>query len=255
MPRSSKRVSFPNGRGQQLAGIMEWPEQPPIAFALFSHCFTCTKDLKATVRVSRRLAEQGICVLRYDFTGLADSEGDFSESNFTTNCQDLLAAAKYLQDHHQAPQLLIGHSLGGTATAVMANQVESAKAIVTIASPSSTARLAGFLAESSPEIETQGQGVVNIGGFDFTLKRQLLEDLQAHDIQQQIGQLKVPILMFHSPQDATLPYSWGLKMFDAVTCTKSFVTLDGSDHLLVRRPDDVTFVADTIALWASRYLS
>ncbi len=123
MPRTSKRVSFDNGRGETLTGILESPGQTPTAYALFSHCFTCTKDLKATVRVSRRLAEHGLAVLRYDFTGLADSEGDFSLSNFTTNCQDLLAAARFLQESYEAPALLIGHSLGGTATAVVANQI------------------------------------------------------------------------------------------------------------------------------------
>ena len=232
MSRTSKRVTFSNGRGQQLSGIMEWPEQEPLAFAVFSHCFTCTKDLKATVRVSRRLAENGLCVLRYDFTGLADSEGDFSASNFTTNCQDLVAACDFLEAEHQAPRLLIGHSLGGTATALMANQVASAKAVVTIASPSSTHRLAGFLAESSPDIEALGQGVVNIGGFDFELKKQLLDDLRSYDIKSRIGELRLPILIFHSPEDRTLPYRWGLGMFDSVSSPKSFVTLDGADHLV-----------------------
>ena len=251
--RTSERVSFPNGRGQQLSGIMEWPAEPPRAFALFSHCFTCTKDLKATVRVSRRLADNGICVLRYDFTGLADSEGDFSETNFTTNCQDLLAAANFLEEQHQGPSLLIGHSLGGTATATMANQIQSATAVVTIASPSSTERLAGFLVESSPEILAEGSGVVNIGGFQYTLKKQLIDDLRSYEIEQRVAELQSPILIFHSPQDQTLPYSWGLKMFEAANSPKSFVTLDGSDHLLVDRRDDVNFVADMISQWFTRY--
>jgi len=254
MKRTSKRVSFPNGRGQQLAGILEWPARQPRAFALFSHCFTCTKDLKATVRVSRRLAEHGICVLRYDFTGLADSEGNFSDSNFSSNCQDLLAAARFLDAEFQAPQLLIGHSLGGTATAVTANQIPTAKAVVTIASPSSTQRLADFLDESSPRIMQEGSGTVNIGGFEYTLKPQLLQDLRSYDIPARVAELQTPILLFHSPQDETLPYHWGLKMFEAVTSTKSFITLDESDHLLVNRQDDINFVADLINQWSHRYL-
>ena len=254
MKRTSQRVSFDNGRGQKLSGILEMPTADVRAYALFSHCFTCTKDLKATVRVSRRLAEHGIAVLRYDFTGLADSEGDFSETNFSTNCADLLAAAQFLEREHEAPQLLVGHSLGGTATAVMAKQVPSAKAVVTIASPSSTERLAAFLDRSCPEIAREGSGKVTIGGFEFTLKRQLLDDLLSYDIEQRVGELRSPILIFHSPQDETLPYSWGLKMFDSVNSAKSFVTLDGSDHLLVKRPDDVNYVADMIQQWASRYL-
>ncbi|MGI9518878.1 MAG: alpha/beta hydrolase [Pirellulaceae bacterium] len=255
MRGKSNRVTFDNGRGQQLAGIMEWPaESPPRAFALFSHCFTCTKDLKATVRVSRRLAEHGFCVLRYDFTGLADSQGDFSKTNFTTNCQDLLAAADFLNDQFEGPALLIGHSLGGTATAMMGNQVVSAKAITTIASPSSTHRLANYLAQTNPEIEEQGSGTVVIGGSQFTLKKQLLDDLRSYDIEKSMGELRLPMLMFHSPLDQTLPYSWGLKMFDSVNSPKSFITLDGSDHLLVNRPDDVNYVADLIEQWMGRYI-
>ena len=254
MKRTSKRITFENGRGQNLSGILEMPEGAVHHYALFSHCFTCTKDLKATVRISRRLAEHGVAVLRYDFTGLADSEGDFSETNFTTNCQDLLAAADFLGKEFEAPALLIGHSLGGTATTVMANRVESAKAVVTIASPSSTERLAGFLDRSCPEIASEGSGVVNIGGFDFTLKKQLLDDLLSHDIESLVGNLNVPVLIFHSPEDATLSYEWGLKMFDAVSSPKSFVTLPGSDHLLVKQREDVHYVADLIHAWATRYV-
>ena len=252
--RITKRVSFPNGRGQTLAGVMEWPQGTPRAFALFSHCFTCTKDLKATVRISRALAEQGICVLRYDFTGLADSEGDFSETNFTTNCQDLTAAVHFLEQEYAAPQLLIGHSLGGTATAFMANHIESARCIVTIASPSSTERLANFLLECEPNIGRVGEGLVNIGGFDYLIKHQLIDNLRSIQIEEALEQLSRPVLIFHSPQDETLPYHWGLKMFNTIQSPKTFVTLDDSDHLLVKRPDDVDFVASMITTWSSRFL-
>ena len=254
MPRKSQRVTFPNGRGQSLTGIIEWPEDEPACFAIYSHCFTCTKDLKASVRVSRRLAENGIAVLRYDFTGLADSEGDFSDTNFTTNCLDLKSAAEFLEREFQGPKLLVGHSLGGTATVVVANEIPTAKAVVTIASPSSTERLAGFLAESAPTIASEGSGVVNIGGFDFALKKQILDDLRSYNIPANVAELKLPMLIFHSPQDKTLPYSWGLKMFDSVTSPKSFITLDNSDHLLVRNPKDIRFVSDMISSWASRYI-
>ena len=251
---TSKRVKFDNGRGEVLSGIMEWPAGVPQAFALFSHCFTCGKDLKATVRISRRLAEHGVAVLRYDFTGLGDSDGDFSQTNFTTNCQDIEAAARFLQEKHSAPSLLIGHSLGGTASATTANKIDSVRAVVTIASPGSTLRLAEFLSESNPQIEEDGEGTVNIGGFNYLLRRQLLEDLRSFDIETEIGKLRLPILMFHSTADRTLPYSRGVRMFEAVTSPKSFVTLDGSDHLLVDRPDDANYVADMIQGWSSRYL-
>lgn len=252
--RGSKRIKFDNGRGESLSGIMEWPAEVPRAFAIFSHCFTCGKDLKATVRISRRLAEHGLCVLRYDFTGLGDSEGDFSQSNFTTNCLDVQAAARFLEVEHTSPALLVGHSLGGTASAITADKIESVRAVVTIASPGSTRRLAGFLSDSNPKIAAEGFGTVTIGGFSYLLRRQLLEDLQGYDIETGIGQLRKPILMFHSPADSTLPYSWGLRMFEAVTSPKSFVTLDGSDHLLADRPNDANYVADMIQGWSSRYL-
>ncbi len=255
MRRVSKRVAFDNGRGQQLGGIMEWPAVEPHAFAVFSHCFTCTKDLKATVRISRRLAHHGICVLRYDFTGLADSQGDFGESNFTTNCLDLRAAAQFLADQYCPPQILVGHSLGGTATAVTADLIDSVVAVATIASPGSTHRLAGYLDQANPDIAATGSGMVNIGGFDFTLKQQLLDDLRSYDIESELGKLTLPILMFHSPADQTVPYGWGLKMFDAVRSPKSFVTLTDADHLLVSHPQDVNYVADLIHQWSAPYLA
>ena len=254
MKRTSTRVSFDNGRGQKLSGIIEWPVGKPQSFVIFSHCFTCTKDLKATVRISRRLAENGFSVLRFDFTGLADSEGDFPETNFSTNCLDLKAASRFLSKEFEPPELLVGHSLGGTATALTADDIESVKAIVTIASPGSTVRLADYLSGANPEIESRGRGKVTIGGFDFLLKKQLLDDLRSYNIESAISKVNLPMLIFHSPEDQTLPYSWGLKMFDTVKSPKSFVTLDGSDHLLVNRPDDVNFVADLITQWSQRFL-
>lgn len=255
MKRTSKRIRFDNGRGELLSGIIETPTAPPRATALFSHCFTCGKDLKATVHISRRLAAHGIAVLRYDFTGLGESEGDFSRTNFTTNIEDIEAAARYLAEHEEAPSVLIGHSLGGTASALASRQIDSIKAVVTIASPSSTGRLADFIARSNPEIESDGRGEVTIGNTSLLIRREMLDDFRDYDIESVVGQVTVPILMFHSPDDQTLPYSWGLKMFDAVQSPKSFVTLDGSDHLLVDRPGDFDYVADVIFAWLQRYLA
>jgi putative redox protein len=259
MKHRSTRVAFDNGRGQRLTGIIDWPAavgdaQPATRFALVSHCFTCTKDLKALVRISRRLAEHGWSVLRYDFTGLGDSSGDFSQTNFSTTCDDLVAAAEFLGQHHEPPQLLVGHSLGGTASVVAASRIASAKSIATIASPSSTQRLAGFLASQNPAIEAEGQGEVVIGQRTYLLRRQLFDDLRQYDIETIVGRQELPILMFHSPADETLPYEWGLRMFAAARGPKSFVTLDGADHLLVNQPHDAEFVADMIATWAARYV-
>ena len=253
MKRRSDRVSFDNGRHEKLAGIIEWPDEEPRAFVLFSHCFTCGKDLKAIVRISRELAARGMAVLRFDFTGLGDSHGDFAKTNFSTNCQDILAAAKYLEFNHRAPELLVGHSLGGTATTVVANQIQSCRAIATIASPSSTRRLAGVLEKHNPEIVAQGEAVVTIGGTKLTMRRQLIDNLREHDIEDEIARLERPILMFHSPADQTLPYEWGLRMFELATAPKSFVTLDGADHLLVNQEGDVPFVASMIDHWFRRY--
>ncbi len=255
MKRLSKRVSFDNGRGERLAGIMDWPvTESPRAFATFSHCFTCGKDLKANVHIARRLAEHGFCVLRYDFTGIGESQGDFSQTNFTTNCDDLRAAVAFLTREFSPPQLLVGHSMGGTATAVTANEFDSVRAVATLASPGSTHRLAGVLVQSNPEIAATGEGIVKIGGTDYTIRRQLLEDLRARDIEAELAALRLPILMLHSPDDETLPYGWGLKMFDAVQSPKSFVSLDGANHLLTRRAGEPKYVADLIHHWSSRYL-
>jgi fermentation-respiration switch protein FrsA (DUF1100 family) len=254
MKRDSRRVRFESGRGSLLSGVLEWPEHEPRNFAVLSHCFTCGKDLKAIVRIARRLARSGIAVLRFDFTGIGESEGDFSQTSLSTNCEDILAAARYLENEHSAPALLIGLSLGGTASVLVAGKVPSARVVATIASPGSTGRLAGFLSDSNPEIESNGAGHVVIGGVPRLIRRQLLDDLRSYDILERMGTLTVPILMFHSPQDDLLPYSWGLQVFEAATGAKSFITLDGADHLLTERPGDAEYVADMIAGWSSRYL-
>ena len=255
MNRHSQRVRFDNGRGQLLAGILDLPESEPAFYAVFSHCFTCTKDIKATVHISRHLTQYGIGTLRYDFTGLGDSQGKFSDTNFSTNCQDLLAACRFLGEQYSPPRLLIGHSLGGTATVTTANDVGSAQAVVTIASPSSTRHLAGFLEKTNPEIDRQGEGDVVIGGRTFRLKKQLLDSLRSHNIETTTAELKKPILMFHSPADMTVPYEWGLRMFELALSPKAFITLDGADHLLINQSGDVPFVADSIGHWVGRYVS
>ena len=253
MNRKSQRVSFDNQFGQKLVGVVEQPVDDVRAHAVFAHCFTCGKDLKFIVRLSRKLTEYGVAVFRFDFTGLYESEGNFSDTNLSSNIADVLSAVEFMEREFSAPELLIGHSLGGTAMTIAASQIESAKALVTIASPSSTERLAGFLESRSPQIASEGEGQVNIGGFDFTLKRQLLEDLRSHQIETSLAELPIPMLMFYSPQDETLPYDWGLKMFEAAGGIKNFITLDGADHLLLD-PADIEFVAQSMVTWSNRYL-
>lgn len=250
--RSTEKVFFENASGTRLCGIIERPSTDIQATALFTHCFTCTKDLKAIVRISRRLAEHGIAVLRFDFTGLGESGGHFSDSNFDTSCQDVLAAEKFLTGKIQPPQLLVGHSFGGAALISTAEQIESARALVTIASPSSTQHLADFLSRSNPDILSAGEGTVEIGGRSYLLKKQLIENLREQDLPAKLRQLHISHLIFHPLEDDTLPYWHAEKMFELARGAKSMITLDHSDHLLVTRRDDCDFVANTIAGWFYR---
>ncbi|MEM7454598.1 MAG: alpha/beta hydrolase [Planctomycetota bacterium] len=248
----SKRVSFENGSGIRLAGIIDWPDESPREFAVFSHCFTCTKDLKAIVRISRGLARRGIAVLRFDFTGLGESGGNFSDTNFDSNILDLRSAVDFLASGHRAPSLFIGHSLGGAAMMRSITEFDSVAALVTIASPSSTHHLADYLSRTNPDIEGAGQGEVTIGGRTYTLKKQLIENLRAHNLEESIARIHVPHMIIHPPEDDTLPYWHAEKLFELTGGVKSMLTLDGSDHLLVDQPVDVEYVATMIDTWFSR---
>ena len=252
--RKSTRVRFENGRGHRLAGILESPPTPR-AFALFAPCFTCSKDLKAIVRISRRLADRGVAVLRFDFTGLGESEGVFSDTNFQTNRQDILAAADFLEATFQPPSLLIGHSLGGAASLATAPAIDSVRAIATIAAPSDTVHLAHLLSHMNPDIDRVGNGAVIIGGLSHRITRQMLETLRQTDLSQLLRQVQTPLIAFHSPVDATLGWEHAERIFQSVQGPRTLVTLDGADHLLVRQPRDVHFVADLIEVWAQRYLA
>ena len=255
MNRRTQRVTFLNPLGYKLCGILDLPLGEPVAYGLFSHCFTCTKDLKAIVRISRRLAEHGIGILRFDFTGLGGSQGNFSETNFDTHCQDVLAARDFPAERFQAPQLLMGHSLGGAAMVRMAPRIESARALVTIASPSSTAHLADYLDDANPAILQQGEGDVTIGGRTYRLKKQLIDNLRQQDLPAALGELALPHLIFHPDTDETLPYWHAEKIYELTGGPKSMITLDHSDHLLVDNPADIDFVADLTRRWLARYLA
>lgn len=251
----SQRIFIDNGRGDRLAGILELPSQTPTSFAIFSHCFTCSKDLKAIVKISRRLAQQGFAVVRFDFTGLGDSSGDFSATNFETNVEDVLAVARWLEQHYQPPALLLGLSLGGAAMMVVASQLPSVQGLVTLAAPSCTRHLAEFLRQQSPEIESQGEGRVIIGGRSHRIKPQLLESLSRRDLELEMNRINVHHLIFHSPLDETLGFYHAERIFQNSGGIKTFVTLDGADHLLLNRAEDPDFVADQIRLWTGRWLN
>jgi len=250
----SQRVNFNNHAGTQLAGIVDLPTESPRGFALFAHCFTCTKDLKAIVKISRRLATHGIGVLRFDFTGLGDSQGDFSNSNIESNLSDIAAANQWLSQEHQPPKLLIGHSLGGAAMMAMAGEIESAKSLVTLAAPSCTKHLAKFLDSQNPEIRKTGVGAVTIGGRSHTMRTQLLDSLSEFDLKPLIEKISIPHLILHSPMDQTLAFRHAEEIFAWTGGSKSLITLDGSDHLLVKQSGDVNYVGDLIATWSGKWI-
>jgi uncharacterized OsmC-like protein/alpha-beta hydrolase superfamily lysophospholipase len=249
----SKSIRFPATQGHELAARLELPAGEARAYALFAHCFTCSKDSKASAYISQALAARGIAVLRFDFTGLGMSGGDFAASNFSSNIGDLLAAADYLREHYRAPQLLVGHSLGGTAVLAAAPQIAECRAVATIAAPFEPKHVAGLLTGGRQAILDAGEAQVDIGGRPFTIRRQFLEDLERHDPAQHIGTLRRPLLILHSPRDAIVSIDNAAQIFMAAKHPKSFISLDDADHLLTR-PEDAAYAAEVLAAWASRYL-
>lgn len=250
----SRRVHFDNGRGHRLAAIVEEPaDAAPSACALFAHCFTCSKNYKAVTHVSRALAEEGVAVLRFDFTGLGDSEGEFADTNFSSNVDDVTAAASFLAEDLEAPAILIGHSLGGAAVLQAASRIPSAAAVVTIAAPSSPRHVLRAIGSKRDEIEAQGEAEVTIAGRSFRIKKQFLDDLEGDTMKRQITELGRPLLIFHSPRDEVVPMENATDIFMAARHPKSFLSLDRADHLLSDQ-EDSRWVAAVIAAWAHRYV-
>ena len=246
------RLEFDNAAGDKLAGLLELPENAS-SFALFAHCFTCGKDIAAASRISRALASRGIAVLRFDFTGLGGSDGDFANTNFSSNVDDLLRAAGALTEQYRAPEILIGHSLGGAAVLNAANQLDSVKAVVTIGAPATARHVAHLFDGSTEEIEQRGEARVNLGGREFSIKRQFLEDIDAYTGTDQIRELGAALLVFHSPLDTIVSIEEAARIYQAALHPKSFISLDKADHLLSKAAD-AEYVASTIAAWAGRYL-
>ena len=246
-------VKFQNNAGEQLVGILDFPVTPPRAFALFAHCFTCSKNLRAATNISHALTEAGYAVLRFDFTGLGQSEGEFAETNFSSNVDDLLSAARFLEDEYEAPSLLIGHSLGGTAVLQAARDIPSAVAVATIGSPADPRHVAHLFAGAQNELEEQGIAEVRLGGRPFTIKRQFLDDLREHDLPAAIGSLRKALLIMHAPLDDIVELDNASALFTAAKHSKSFVSLDNADHLLTREEDSF-YAGQVLAAWSSRYL-
>ncbi|MFQ3229429.1 alpha/beta fold hydrolase [Reinekea sp.] len=246
-----QKIEF-TSNGATLAGLLEMPNEKPRAYVLFAHCFTCGKDIAAASRISRFLVQRGFAVLRFDFTGLGNSDGDFANTNFSSNTADLLAAVDYLREHHQAPELLIGHSLGGAAILAMAPLVAEAKAVVTIAAPFEASHVVKNFHASLNEIETAGYADVSLGGRQFTIKKQFIDDIQNQSTDH-LKNLNKALLIMHSPLDQTVNVSEAERIYSEAMHPKSFVSLDTADHLLSNVADS-EYVAETIAGWASRYL-
>jgi uncharacterized OsmC-like protein/alpha/beta superfamily hydrolase len=252
--RPSRRVTFPGGAGSELAARLDLPAGPPLATALFAHCFTCSKDLTVAGRIAGELNARRIAVLRFDFTGLGMSGGEFADTNFSTNLDDLRSAAAWLRSEQRAPQLLVGHSLGGAAVLAVAKDLPEVRAVATIGAPSSTTHLEQLLGAELERLERDGEATVDIGGRPFTVRRQLLDDLRTHSVLAGAAELGAALLVLHSPVDNVVGIDHAAAVHAAARHPKSFVSLDGADHLLTRRADAV-FAARMIADWAARYLT
>ena len=251
---SLTKVTFTNTANQKLTGRLDLPtDQHPHNFVIFAHCFTCTKNLGAVRNISRALTAKGFGVLRFDFTGLGESEGDFEDTTFSGNVEDLIAAADFLKQEYESPTLIIGHSLGGAASIFAAAQIESIKAVVTIGAPSDPEHVKHLLRSNIEEIEKQGKAVVNLSGRDFTIKKQFLEDLETNSLSATVKNLNKALLIMHSPQDTTVGIKNAEDIYIAAKHPKSFISLDGSDHLLMQKEDSL-YVGNVIAGWATRYI-
>ena len=247
-------LHFSGAHGEELAARLDLPAGAPRAYAMFAHCFTCSKDGLAAARISNALAVEGIAVLRFDFTGLGSSAGDFANTNFSSNIADLLAAADFLRRHYAAPKILIGHSLGGAAVLAAAPQVPEAVAVATIGAPYQPAHVRRLLQRATAEIESSGEAEVALAGRKFRIKKQFLDDIASHSTHNAIAGLRKALLIFHSPHDIIVDIENAAQIFMAAKHPKSFVSLDDADHLLTRKVD-AAYVAAVLAAWASRCLA
>ncbi|HQZ34027.1 MAG TPA: alpha/beta fold hydrolase [Ilumatobacteraceae bacterium] len=253
MTRTPQRVTFTGSRATPLAGRLDLPAGPPRAFALFAHCFTCSKDILAAGRIAAELNGQGIGVLRFDFTGLGSSDGDFANTDFSSNLDDLRLAAAWLRENHAAPQLLIGHSLGGAAMIAVAADLPEVRAVATIGAPADVAHITQLFSPQLPEIEEQGRAMVDIAGRCFTIRREMLDDLATHSIMERAGTLRAALLVVHAPTDNVVGIDNAAQIFTAARHPKSFLALDGADHLLTRTADAI-YAARMIACWSQPYI-
>ncbi len=249
----SEKLEFPGANGAPLAGRLDRPMGRPRAYGLFAHCFTCSKDVFAAQRISTGLAERGIAMLRFDFTGLGNSAGDFGNTNFSSNIADLVAAADFLRGAHQAPKLLIGHSLGGAAVRLAAVKIPECIGVATLNAPFDPQHVQHLFADSLDKIREDGAAKVTLAGRSFTLRKDFIDDLMTHAPADSLRQLKRALLIFHATQDRIVGIENARLAYEAALHPKSFIALDGADHFIAKR-EDASYVADLLAAWANRYL-
>jgi putative redox protein len=248
------KIRFQASGEQTLSGVLHQPDAgKPSAYAVFAHCFTCTKNIKAAVHIAEALSDVGIAVLRFDFTGLGQSEGEFAATNFSSNVEDLLAAADFLTNEHSAPSILVGHSLGGTACLAAASHMDSVRAVATIGSPADAEHILGLIEDDIETIEKQGEAKVNLGGVPFTLRKDFVDNVRAQSVRDGIGKLRRALLVMHSPVDAVVSIDEATHIYTSAKHPKSFVSLDDADHLLSRESDS-RYAGSVLAAWAMRYL-
>lgn len=248
----SEKIRFDGAFGDELAARIDLPENNVRNYALFAHCFTCSKNLKVVKNLSKTLTKHGIGVFRFDFTGLGESEGDFANTNFSSNIDDLIAAANYMDTHYNAPVILIGHSLGGAAILQSASQIPSSKAVATIAAPSNPEHVKTNFRAKLNEIKEQGIATVTLAGRDFTIKKQFIDDLESTRMDNKIRNLDRALMIFHSPVDNTVSIDNAAHIYKMARHPKSFVSLDNADHLLTKENDSI-YLAEVLAAWADRY--
>lgn len=249
----SEKIRFSGSTGARLTARLDRPEGGTAAWALFAHCFTCSKDLKAVVNLSRALNGAGLAVMRFDFTGLGESEGDFADTSFVSNVEDLVAAARFLETEHSAPQLLVGHSLGGAAVLQATVAIPSAVAVATIGAPADPSHVERLLTGSVEKIREEGEAEVVLAGRPFRIGRKFLDDLEETRQKERIRELGRALVIFHSPVDEVVGIDNAARIFEAAKHPKSFVSLDRADHLLTD-PSDARYVGEVLAAWARKYI-
>jgi fermentation-respiration switch protein FrsA (DUF1100 family) len=250
---NSNKIQFVGSAGGSLAARLDEPEATTRAHALFAHCFTCSKDIAAANRIARRLSQQGIGVLRFDFTGLGHSDGEFENAGFASNIEDVVVVAQWLRENKAAPKILIGHSLGGAAVLAAAHRIPESVAVATIGAPVDPEHVLRLFGSSVDEIEQQGRAEVSIGGRPFTIAKSFLDQFRSHDQTEAIQKLDRALMIFHAPLDDIVGIENAARIFELARHPKSFVSLDTADHLL-RRNSDAVYVAEVIAAWAERYI-